>query len=50
MIGCIAGLVWMIQGKPKGLKMVGISIAADVIKSVIYAIFQAASQQGNMGP
>jgi predicted RNA-binding Zn-ribbon protein involved in translation (DUF1610 family) len=50
MIGCVAGLVWMIQGKPKGLKMVGITIAADVIKSIIYAIFQAASQHGNMGP
>jgi predicted RNA-binding Zn-ribbon protein involved in translation (DUF1610 family) len=50
MIGCVAGLVWMIQGKPKGLKMVGITIAADVIKSIIYAVFQAASQHGNMGP
>jgi predicted RNA-binding Zn-ribbon protein involved in translation (DUF1610 family) len=48
-IGCIAGLIWMIQGKPKGLKMVGVSIVADIVKSVIVAIFQA-SQKGNMGP
>ena len=25
-IGCIVGVVWMIQGKPKGSKMFGISI------------------------
>lgn len=25
-IGCIAGIIWMIQGKPKGSKMFGISI------------------------
>ena len=24
-IACIVGLVWLIQGKPKGLKMIGIS-------------------------
>jgi predicted RNA-binding Zn-ribbon protein involved in translation (DUF1610 family) len=48
-IGCIAGLIWMIQGKPKGLKMVGVSIVADIVKSVLVAIFQA-SQKGNMGP
>jgi DNA-directed RNA polymerase subunit M/transcription elongation factor TFIIS len=48
-IGCIAGVIWMIQGKPKGLKMVGISIAADLVKSVIVAIFRA-STEGNMGP
>ncbi len=47
-IGCIAGLVWMIQGKPKGLKMVGLSIVADIVKSVIWGIIQA-SQHGNMG-
>jgi predicted RNA-binding Zn-ribbon protein involved in translation (DUF1610 family) len=48
-IGCIAGLIWMIQGKPKGLKMVGVSIAADLVKSVVIAIFRA-SQEGNVGP
>jgi hypothetical protein len=34
-IGCIMGVVWMIQGKPKGLKMVGLSLVSDVIKLVI---------------
>ncbi len=46
-IGCIAGLVWMIQGKPKGLKMVGLSIVADIVKSVILTVIR--SQNGNMG-
>jgi predicted RNA-binding Zn-ribbon protein involved in translation (DUF1610 family) len=45
-IGCIAGVVWMIQGKPKGMKMVGISIAADIVKSVIMAVFKASQQGG----
>ncbi|MFI5454666.1 MAG: hypothetical protein ACHRXM_04370 [Isosphaerales bacterium] len=48
-IGCITGLVWMIQGKPKGLKMFGLSVIADIVKSVIVAIFQA-SQEGAAGP
>ena len=30
-IGCIAGIVWMIQGKPKGLKMFGLSFAMAII-------------------
>ena len=24
-IACIVGVVWLIQGKPKGLKMIGLS-------------------------
>ncbi|MCA9138801.1 MAG: hypothetical protein KDB00_18645 [Planctomycetales bacterium] len=28
-IGCIAGIVWMIQGKPKGVKMFGISLGVQ---------------------
>lgn len=24
-IACIVGLIWLIQGKPKGLKMIGVS-------------------------
>ena len=39
-IGCIAGLVWMIQGKPKGLKMVGVAIVADVVKYALIAVFE----------
>ncbi len=35
-IGCIIGIIWLIQGNPKGGKMLGFSILFDVIKSVIY--------------
>ena len=34
-IGCIAGLVWMIQGKPKGMKMFGISILMAIFWSFV---------------
>jgi predicted RNA-binding Zn-ribbon protein involved in translation (DUF1610 family) len=40
-IGCIVGIVWMIQGKPKGIKMFGLSILFDIIKSIIYVALQA---------
>ena len=29
-IGIIAGIVWMVQGKPKGMKMVGLSVVMVV--------------------
>ncbi len=45
-IGCIAGIVWMIQGKPKGKKMVIVSICASLIWSAIRAILEMAA--GNM--
>jgi hypothetical protein len=41
-IGCIAGVVWMIQGKPKGIKMLGASIAFDLIKTVVVMIIKSA--------
>lgn len=44
-IGCIAGIVWMIQGKPKGKKMFGISLMMVVIWNVISAIIQTAVPQ-----
>jgi hypothetical protein len=34
-IGCIIGIIYMIQGKPKGAKMIGISIVAIVIWNLI---------------
>jgi hypothetical protein len=34
-IGCIVGIVWMIQGKPKGLKMVGLSIAMNIFWAIV---------------
>ncbi len=37
-IGCIAGLVWMIQGKPKGMKMFGLSILMNVVGYVLLVI------------
>jgi predicted RNA-binding Zn-ribbon protein involved in translation (DUF1610 family) len=39
-IGCIAGIVWMIQGKPKGLKMFGLSIVMIVVWNVINVIIR----------
>ena len=44
-IGCILGIIWMIQGKPKGAKMVGISLAAGVVWNIISALL---SNLGNM--
>jgi hypothetical protein len=42
-IGCIAGIVWMIQGKPKGWKMLLLSFIASIVWGVIYGAMQ---QQG----
>jgi hypothetical protein len=44
-IGCILGLVWMIQGKPKGLKMVGLSIAMSVFWSIVRGVLMMALKQ-----
>ena len=51
-IGCIAGIVWMIQGKPKGWKMVALSIVADVVKSVVlgYLKSQERRRHGPLSP
>ena len=45
-IGCIMSLVWMIQGKPKGTKMLLWSLGGQVIGGIIYAILVA----GKGGP
>jgi hypothetical protein len=37
-IGCIAGVIWLIQGKPKAGKMLGVSILFAVIYNVIIAV------------
>jgi hypothetical protein len=39
-IGCIAGLVWMIQGKPKGLKMFGLSFLMVIVWNIINVVIQ----------
>jgi hypothetical protein len=43
-IGCIVGVVYAVQGKPKGMKMVGISIAAAVVWNVLSFAIQVASR------
>ncbi len=43
-IGCIAGIVWMIQGKKKGAKMVGVSVCANIVWVIIRIILEAAAQ------
>jgi hypothetical protein len=45
-IGCIAGLVWMIQGKPKGKKMFGISFVMVVIWNILGAVLRAIGERG----
>ena len=45
-IGCLAGLIWMIQGKPKGGKMLGVSIAMVIVWNVIGTIIQMANKPG----
>ena len=39
-IGCICGIVYMIQGKPKGLKMLGVSLAAGFFWNLINVVLQ----------
>ena len=43
-IGCIAGIVWMIQGKPKGLKMFLVSLAVQVVVAIVQVIITAANK------
>jgi predicted RNA-binding Zn-ribbon protein involved in translation (DUF1610 family) len=42
-IACIFGIVYAIQGKPKGLKMIGVSIAAAVVWNILNALLQVAT-------
>jgi len=37
-IGCIVGIVWIIQGKPKGTKMLIVSIIANVVWGILQTI------------
>ncbi len=41
-IGCIVGIIYLIQGKPKGLKMIGVSILFIIIWNVLNVIIQLA--------
>jgi predicted RNA-binding Zn-ribbon protein involved in translation (DUF1610 family) len=43
-IGCIMGIIWMIQGKPKGKKMFGISLVFVIIWTVVQILVQNANK------
>jgi predicted RNA-binding Zn-ribbon protein involved in translation (DUF1610 family) len=43
-IGCIFGIVYMIQGKPKGLKMFLVSICMAVVWTFVRIVIQAGLQ------
>lgn len=40
-IGCILGIVWMCQGKPKGKKMFFVSLAVALIWTAIRAVLES---------
>jgi hypothetical protein len=46
-IACIFGIVYAIQGKPKGMKMIGVSIAAAVVWNILNVILQSAMHNPN---
>ncbi len=41
-IGCIMGIVWMIQGKPKGKKMFGVSLLFNLLWGLLRVAMEAA--------
>jgi predicted RNA-binding Zn-ribbon protein involved in translation (DUF1610 family) len=45
-IGCIVGLIYAIQGKPKGGKMLGLSIAMGILWNIVGAILRSVSENG----
>lgn len=49
-IGCIASIIWMIQGKPKGLKMLGVSLLSIAIRIPIILAMQGNRQGVPGGP
>ncbi len=42
-IGCIAGIVWMIQGKPKGTKMFLVSFGMQIFWGVVRLMIELAN-------
>jgi len=42
-IGCIVGIIWMIQGKPKGKKMLMVSLAVQGFWFVVQVILELAA-------
>ena len=45
-LGCIIGIVWMIQGKPKGGKMILASIVAGIVIRVIFTALAMVANHG----
>ena len=45
-IACIFGIVYAIQGKPKGLKMVGVSLLASVVWTAVRVVLTMALKGG----
>jgi len=45
-IGCIIGIIWMIQGKPKGTKMFGVSFLMAIVWSAIRVAIELAVEHG----
>ncbi len=43
-IACIFGIVYAVQGKPKGLKMVGVSLLAQLFWGAVRVIIELASK------
>jgi predicted RNA-binding Zn-ribbon protein involved in translation (DUF1610 family) len=43
-IGCICGIVWMVQGKPKGGKMFGVSLLFAILWGAIQAALKNAGR------
>jgi predicted RNA-binding Zn-ribbon protein involved in translation (DUF1610 family) len=43
-IGCIVGIVYLVQGKPKGKKMILVSICASIIFGIINVIIESMQQ------
>jgi len=49
-VGCIVGIVYLIQGKSKGVKMILISIVVDIIKSAIWMAINSGGHGPRIGP
>jgi hypothetical protein len=45
-IACLVGIVYLIQGKRKGLKIVGISLAMVVFWNIVFTILNVVLQSG----
>jgi hypothetical protein len=44
-IACILGIVWMVQGKPKGVKMIGISLMFALFWNIVRFSIAVLSEQ-----